>query len=110
MPAGEPPASMVCVYVRCNSGHYFTGTHCPLDGWSSPASLAVAEAAARLAGSGIVASIARLRSEGVSPAALARTIVVDFGDEGSVFQLVAPKGYVVDGEWIEEGKFPSRFL
>ena len=26
---------MIRAYCRCNSGHYFVGEYCPIDGWSS---------------------------------------------------------------------------
>ena len=44
-------------------------------------------------------SIAALRNGGLSDETLSRVIVVEFGGEGSVFDAVDPKGYVVNGKW-----------
>ncbi len=30
---------------------------------------------------------------------LARTIVIEFGDGASVFEAIAPEGYVIGGKW-----------
>lgn len=100
---------MVHVYVRCNSGHYFEGTHCPLDGWSSPASVEVAAAVAALGGQGIRPSIDTLRTAGLSTEAIERCIVVEFGNDASVFESIAPEGYIVGGKWVANTDFDARF-
>ena len=84
-------------YSRCNSGHYFTGECCPFDGWSSAAAIDVAQAVERLKQLAREISIDELRRTGVSDAALARTIVVQFGADASAFEAVSPKEYVVNG-------------
>lgn len=84
-------------YSRCTSGHYFTGEFCPFDGWSSAAAVELAEAVVRLQQLGRELSLAELRKAGVSEAALARSIVVDFGCDASAFDAVWPKEYVVNG-------------
>jgi hypothetical protein len=91
-------------YSRCNSGHYFSGPRCPLDGWSSDASRELAAACERLASGGRPVSMAALRQEGVSECSLQRIIVIEFGSESSVFDAISPEGYVLDGRWqpIEE--------
>jgi hypothetical protein len=86
-------------YSRCNSGHYFTGIHCPLDGWSSQASVELDEACRRLEAAGHAISLATLREAGVSPCSLERIIVIQFGSDESAFEAVAPEGYVVGGKW-----------
>jgi hypothetical protein len=91
-------SSTTRVYYRCNSGHYFSGASCPYDGWSSRASRELTAAAARLDKEGKNLSIAELRMLGVSSATLSRTIIVSFGSEASVFEVVAPGTYVVMGE------------
>jgi hypothetical protein len=101
---------MTRAYSRCNGGHYFSGTHCPLDGWSSAASVELAAAAERLIRNGRVPSIEELRMAGVAEEALSRTIVIEFGTRASAFDLIAPEGYIVDGTWIEKRAFDSRFL
>lgn len=97
-------------YSRCNGGHYFRGSHCPLDGWSSQASKELDKACQLLDDQGRALSVAALREAGVSPESMKRIIVVDFGCESSVFDLIAPEGYVVDGEWQELSEVGERFL
>ena len=89
------------VYVRCNGGDYFEAQlgACPLDGWSSPEAAEVAEVCRRLVQDGEDLSVARLRAAGVCEAALSRVIVVDFGAEEATFELLAPRGYILDGQW-----------
>jgi hypothetical protein len=86
-------------YCRCNSGHYFQGSHCPFDGWSSPESAELAEAVARLRAKGGSLSVDLLSEAGVSEATLARTIVIEFGCAASAFEAIAPEGLIVDGAW-----------
>jgi hypothetical protein len=86
-------------YCRCNSGHYFEGTHCPFDGWSSPASAELAGAVARLRDAGRAVSIQALCRAGVSGPTLARTVVMEFGCDESAFEALAPEGLIVDGAW-----------
>jgi hypothetical protein len=86
-------------YCRCNSGHYFEGSHCPFDGWSSPASAELAQAVARLRGDHRAVSIEALCRAGVSEPTLARTIVMEFGCDASGFDALTPEGLIVDGDW-----------
>lgn len=90
---------MVRVYCRCNSGHYFTGGCCPIDGWSSEDTDAVFVAAEELLRSDLTPSLDELRRSGLSEQAIARTIVVEFGSGDSAFDAVAPEGYVIQGRW-----------
>ena len=90
---------MVQLYSRCNSGHYFIGEYCPIDGWSSPASKELTEVAERLAATGRGISVAELRRAGVSEGAIRRAIVIEFGSSDSAFEAISPEGYVVKGEW-----------
>ena len=87
------------VYCRCNSGHYFLGDSCPLDGWSSPASEELHAAVSRFQCSGKKVSLEALKRAGLSEAALQRAVVIEFGDDSNVFEAVSPEGYVVGGEW-----------
>jgi hypothetical protein len=100
---------MVRLYSRCNSGHYFEGEHCPLDGWSSPASAEIAAALDRLREEGTRPSIEALRGLGVSKEAIRRCIVVEFGDAEAAFELVAPEGYMVGGHWVPSKDFDERY-
>ena len=86
-------------HCRCNSGHYFEGTHCPFDGWSSPASIELVEAAAWVRDADGTLSIQALCEAGASDATLARTVVIDFGCDDSAFEALAPEGLIADGAW-----------
>ena len=96
-------------YSRCNSGHYFAGEYCPFDGWSSAAAVEVAQAVQRLQQLARAISVEELRRAGVSDAALARTIVVQFGADASAFEAVSPKEYVVNGVTKPPMKFGPHF-
>jgi hypothetical protein len=97
-------------YCRCNGGDYFRdGGSCPLDGWSSPESLELADAVEQVRAAGRELSIAELRKVGVSQATLARTIVVEFGCEDAAFEALTPAGYVIDGEWRPLNCLGERF-
>ena len=96
---------MVQAYCRCNSGHYFVGEYCPIDGWSSTASKELTEAVERLLGTGREISLAELRSAGVSEATIRRTLVIEFGVSESAFDAISPEGYMIKGEWK-----PLRYL
>lgn len=85
-------------YSRCNSGHYFAGEFCPFDGWSSSAAAELAELVERLEQLGKEITLAELKRAGLSDAALARTVVIDFGNDQSAFDAVSPKEYHVRGE------------
>ena len=88
------------VYTRCNSGHYFVGECCPLDGWSSPASKEISAAVKRLAKLGRKATVEELRNLAVSDAAIAKTIIIEFGSESAAFEAISPEHLVVNGETI----------
>lgn len=85
-------------YCRCNSGHYFMGEYCPFDGWSSEASRELTRAVKKLAGRKQQLTLELLREAGLSAAALARCVVVEFGSPASAFEALSPEYYVVDGE------------
>jgi hypothetical protein len=87
-------------YSRCNGGHYFIGAYCPIDGWSSRASVELTAACQRLTASGRPISLADLLEEGVSSDSLRRIIIVEFGSEKSIFDAISPCGYVVNGKWV----------
>jgi hypothetical protein len=85
-------------FCRCNSGHYFTGEHCPFDGWSSSGARELVQAVERLTKQNRAVSLEELRKAGVSAATLARTIVVEFGCNESAFEALAPEECVVNGQ------------
>ena len=87
------------LYCRCNSGHYFVGEYCPIDGWSSPVSKELVQVIKRVTASGQEPSLRALREVGLSEATLQRTIVIEFGTDACVFDAIAPEGYVIRGVW-----------
>ncbi len=97
-------------YIRCNSGHYFTGEFCPLDNWSSAESKELVEAIGELGTTNHEISIESLQELGVSEATIRRTIVVDFGSNDTVFEAISPDGYVINGEWLPLSKASEDFL
>jgi len=96
-------------YCRCNSGHYFAGIHCPLDGWSSPASAELTSMVAAMADAGQLLSLEKLQEQGLSGVALARIVVIEFGSDDSVFDAISPEGYFVGDRWIKQRDFDQRF-
>lgn len=86
-------------YCRCNSGHYFVGEYCPIDGWSSIASRELDAASKQLVSFGLEPSLAELRKLQVSDDTLKRTIVIEFGTDTSAFEAISPEGYVINGKW-----------
>ena len=87
-------------YSRCNSGHYFIGEYCPLDGYSSPASAELTDIVEKLHDSGVKLSIEEIAKAGASQSTLERTIVVDFGSEDSVFDAIVPEAYSIRGKFV----------
>jgi hypothetical protein len=55
-------------------------------------------------------SLVELIAVGLSSKALKRTIVIEFGDVQSAFDAISPEGYFVDGEWLKQNQFDSRFI
>ena len=97
-------------YIRCNSGHYFIGVNCPLDGWSSAESVELTKAVEAVLAAGKELSIKSLSEAGLSDLAVKRTIVVEFGVNESAFDAVSPEGYFVNGEWIKQRDFDEAYL
>ncbi|HEX9411371.1 MAG TPA: hypothetical protein VF986_06735 [Actinomycetota bacterium] len=88
------------LYLRCNGGHYFTGSSvCPFDGWSADAFDKAVLAAVALADRGVPPSIEALRDHGVPEETLARAAVFEFPSDEPAFEALDPAGYLVDGEW-----------
>ncbi len=101
---------MIRVYCRCNSGHYFAGEICPLDGWSSSESLELADSVDRLRASGTRACLEQLRLGGASEEAIKRAIVIEFGSDSAVFEAIAPAGYMIEKEWRAIEKLGPEFM
>ena len=90
---------MIRAYCRCNSGHYFVGESCPIDGWSSPIAKELVQAAKRVTAAGQALSVPALRQVGLSEAAAQRTVVIEFGTDACVFDAIVPEGLVIHGTW-----------
>lgn len=101
---------MIRAYCRCNSGHYFTGEFCPLDGWSSLASKELNNAAEQIAGLNRELSSAELRKVGVCESTLERIILIDFGTNPAVFDAISPDGYFINNEFVKLQKLDQRFM
>lgn len=97
-------------FSRCNSGHYFIGENCPIDGWSSAATKELTVAQKRLARTGEEVSMRALRKLGVSEATLARAIVIEFGSDACVFEAFGPEFYGINGEMVSMENLDDNFL
>lgn len=100
--------SLVRVFARCNSGHYFMGLSCPFDGWSSDETRDVARAASRLAERGTRPSFDALVGEELSAPALARACVAEFPAEAAP-EAIEPQTIVVAGRALPLHKAPPSF-
>ena len=90
-------------YIRCNSGHYFSGSsNCPLDNWSSRESEELTNAIETVNRIGHELSVEAIQKQGVSDTAIERLIVIEFGSEDSSFMGIVPEGYIMEG-----GKYVS---
>ena len=96
---------MTRVYCRCNSGHYFHGSHCALDGWSSVASVEVARAVQELEGRHVAISLAALHEAGASLESVQQCMVIEFGTAVEQFDALAPRSILLGGQmiWREDG-------
>jgi len=101
---------MIRAYCRCNSGHYFVGEYCPIDGWSSPVAEELVKATKRVIASGQAPSLHALRQTGLSEAAAQRTIVIEFGTDACVFDAIVPEGLVIHGTWKPLAVLDEHFL
>ena len=97
-------------YCRCIRDHYFTGQVCFLDGWSAASAVELDAALRHFSGSGDELSVERPREAGVSEASLDRIVIVEFGPRATVFDLLSPEGYVIDGKWVERGHLAIELL
>src|SRR5437867_4099933 len=55
---------MIRAYCRCNSGHYFVGEYCPIDGWSSSVAKELVKATKRVIASGQAPALSRCTGQG----------------------------------------------
>ena len=101
---------MIRAYCRCNSGHYFVGEYCPIDGWSSPIAKELVKATQRVTAAGQALSVQALRQAGLSEAAAQRTMVIEFGTDACVFDAIVPEGLVIHGTWKPLAALDESFL
>ena len=88
---------MTKAFWRCNGGDYFSTKRCPF-GWTSPEINELFEAVQKLNSEKIPLSVAAFRNIGVSEKAIRRCIVMDFGDDGAVFDALTPELYDINGK------------
>jgi hypothetical protein len=72
---------MKVMFVACTSPHFFRGSHCPFDGWSSPYQAETDRCLEALRAQGLELTRANLRAQGLSLQALARIVIVDAHSE-----------------------------
>lgn len=97
-------------FCRCIRGHFHVGESCPIDGWHSAESAAITRAVQDIQNNGEQPTIEALRRAGLSTDAMRRVIVIEFGDEQAVFDGIVPRGYMLDGRWVELDDVDERFL
>lgn len=98
------------IYWRCNSGHYFSSSHCPFDGWSRPYISKLIEAVSALDSEEREVSMAHLKTIGFSDDVLRRVIVIEFGSADSSFEGFNPEGYFLNGHYVALKKVGSDLL
>ncbi len=98
------------VYCRCNGGDYYTGSHCPFDGWSSQATIDIAAAVERLLSTGREPSVDELRAVGLSDEALQRVLVVEFPSPLTAFDALMPDRFIIGGEEKLLKDLPAAFM
>ena len=101
---------MIRAYCRCNSGHYFVGEYCPIDGWSSSVAKELVQVTKRVTAAGHTLSLHALRQAGLSEAAAQRTMVIEFGTDAGVFDAIVPEGLVIHGTWKPLAALDEHFL
>jgi hypothetical protein len=97
------------VYLRCNSGHYYSSVACPIDGWIFDGAAELLTAAMKLEKNNEPLSIEKLLDEGVPRKAIDRAIVVDFGSEAAMFEALVPESYIVKRGFIKLSELGSEF-
>lgn len=91
------------LYFRCNGGHYFrahglqSAIACPWDGWSCDGLEHAVAAFEELTATGTRPTVDVLREKGLSSEVLRRILLIEFGDDASAFEALAPQRYIHDG-------------
>ncbi len=99
-------------YLRCNSGHYFDAreTSCPLDGWALDGMAILRIVLLSWLDKTEALTINELALAGVSPEVLARTAIVEFGEESAAFETLVPEAYLIDDKLVTMRQVPPRLL
>src|SRR5262249_734145 len=86
------------LYIRCNGGHYYRSRiACPFDGWSCDGLAQATTIFDQLAATERGPSVERLREKGVPDAVLNRLVILEFGNDASAFEALAPERYIHQG-------------
>lgn len=96
---------MLRAFIRCNEGHYFQGSHCPFDGWSSAESIEFAAALGKLDTEGTEPSLSAFRKLGLREEVLRLVISVELGSPDAAFEAVEPHSYVVNRKNLKPGTY-----
>ena len=102
--------AMKRAYWRCNSGHYFSTSTCPLDGWNRPWTHELAEVTRQILSKDGAPSIQALRDSGVKQETLDKVIVIEFGSQKSSFDGFAPEAYFVGGKCVRVAELGSGYI
>jgi len=97
------------LFLRCNSGHFFTSDVCPWDGWSHPSFKLAIETFNRLELEGKPVSIESLRNAGLDEEALQRVVILEFGDPQVALDGIYPKQVMVNGRLVNPSDLDWRF-
>jgi len=89
--------SVFKVFARCNGGHYFAGSRCPFDGWSSEETEAIAAAAERFVDEGKDPSMTALGASHLTRKALAKACVIEFYSVALAVDAIQPELVVIGG-------------
>ena len=96
-------------YARCVDGHYFVGSACPLDGWSSDAVRQIDHISNLLRAEGHEISIDLLREHGCGEEAIRRAVVVEYGAPDAAFDAIEPAALIIDGKHVMLRDLPEHF-
>lgn len=89
------------LYIRCNGGHYFlAGAGCPFDGWTIDGVARVAAHFTVLLQRGGDITLDAMKEALPSDELLKRMLIIEFGNDASVFEALAPERYLYRGREI----------
>lgn len=87
------------LFFRCNGGHYFlAGAGCPFDGWTIDGVARAAAHFAVLLQRGDEITRESMREAILGDEVMQRMLIIDFGDERSIFEGLVPDAYLHRGK------------